>query len=144
MADTLVYVIIGILVLLSFIGFFAYVCCYCNRKQKVPYQRHETDVERGLPWKRQQGIVSGRKLDLHNLSVNDAMLAFTKFIQEKDFEYGQRKQDPFIFVITGRGKHSPDGIPKIKPSVQSYLDKNRYKYTWANPGMVKIDLSSRR
>jgi DNA-nicking Smr family endonuclease len=85
------------------------------------------------------------ELDLHFFRLNEAMTIFKLFLSESIEEYEKShrsKQKRFIEVITGRGKHSPNGIPVIKPAVESYLIKHQYKFTWSNPGKARIDLLS--
>ncbi|XP_059155875.1 uncharacterized protein LOC131940955 [Physella acuta] len=68
------------------------------------------------------------------------------FLGEKLKEYKENNRSEeyrHVDVITGRGLHSKDNIPKIKPAVEEYLDKHKYQYTWkAKGGRVGIDLAS--
>ncbi|XP_059155748.1 uncharacterized protein LOC131940867 [Physella acuta] len=68
----------------------------------------------------------------------------SEFIQQKKQEYIDKNsshENRFISVVTGRGLHSKDGIPKIKPAVEEYLDQHKYKCEWKSEGgMVVIDL----
>uniref|UniRef100_A0A2C9KW24 Smr domain-containing protein n=1 Tax=Biomphalaria glabrata TaxID=6526 RepID=A0A2C9KW24_BIOGL len=86
--------------------------------------------------------------DLHGLSVNEAIFQCDRFLYKKIEEYHDsnfRKADRFAKIITGRGNHSENSVPKIKPSVEKYLEKNNYNYKWkSNGGMVEVDLLSKR
>ena len=39
-----------------------------------------------------------------------------------------RRSPPYVEVITGRGKRSRDGKPRIKPAVIDYLRRKGYRY----------------
>ncbi|KAK0046344.1 smr domain-containing protein C11H11.03c [Biomphalaria pfeifferi] len=86
--------------------------------------------------------------DLHGLSVNEAIFQCDRFLYKKIEEYHDsnfRKADRFAKIITGRGNHSENSVPKIKPSVEKYLEKNNYNYKWkSNGGMVEVNLLSKR
>ncbi|GFO04209.1 nedd4-binding 2 2-like protein [Plakobranchus ocellatus] len=87
--------------------------------------------------------VHGKTIDLHNLYLRDAMLAVESFIEKMEEEYfdgGQNRKDRFIFIITGHGMHSKNGVPVIKPNVENFLKGNSYKYEFVNLGKFKVDL----
>ncbi|XP_059153296.1 uncharacterized protein LOC131939082 [Physella acuta] len=89
-------------------------------------------------------VDSQRTLDLHGMFLREAMRAFLSFLQLCKSEFNAKKDaaTQFISIITGRGLHSKDGVPKIKPAVENYLRKHKYTYIWENPGKVVIDLAS--
>ncbi|KAH9515770.1 hypothetical protein Btru_011965 [Bulinus truncatus] len=93
------------------------------------YRREETDPD--------------KTLDLHGLTVAEAMKEFKTFLNEMRDEYDDNYQgnDQFIYVITGWGCHSHDGIGKIKNAVQGYLDYWDISHEWINnDGLVIIDI----
>ncbi|BFZ15252.1 hypothetical protein BsWGS_18291 [Bradybaena similaris] len=83
------------------------------------------------------------KLDLHNYTLKEAIKIFKTFLRSSISDYQNSnyiRNKRFCLVITGRGKHSTDGVPVIKPAVENYLKTHNYTYNWSNPGMVRIDL----
>ncbi|KAK3789954.1 hypothetical protein RRG08_023677 [Elysia crispata] len=87
----------------------------------------------------------GKTIDLHHLSQQDAFSETVNFLKQKENEYigsGRSRQDRFLTIITGQGKHSKDKIPVLKPMVEEYLTKTKfwYKPVEDNPGRLKIDL----
>ncbi|XP_059153295.1 probable serine/threonine-protein kinase irlF [Physella acuta] len=117
-----------------------------RQRQKKKQKKRDYTASRS-PSTHRAGV-PGKTIDLHNLSVHDAMMAVISFINNKEQEYNDseyRRVDRFLYVITGRGRHSKGGIPKIKPAVEGYLQKHDYTHTWDEPGgMVTIDLLSKR
>ncbi|CAL1542149.1 unnamed protein product [Lymnaea stagnalis] len=105
---------------------------------------NENEVARGPDSRRN----AEKTLDLHNYFLRQAMQAFIKFLKENESIYHKnncREADRYVYIITGRGLHSKDGVPKIKPAVESYLDKHKYKKSWENAGgMVTVDFLSRK
>ncbi|KAH9515771.1 hypothetical protein Btru_011967 [Bulinus truncatus] len=117
-----------------------------SRERNLNKTRHRSNSGDFL---RQRVVTdSDKKIDLHSLSVKDAMYIFRQFLQEMENDYhnsNYRRVDRFIHVITGRGLHSDKGIPKIKPEVQKHLDRYCYDHEWKNNGgLVTIDLLSKR
>uniref|UniRef100_A0A0B7A1B5 Smr domain-containing protein n=1 Tax=Arion vulgaris TaxID=1028688 RepID=A0A0B7A1B5_9EUPU len=86
-----------------------------------------------------------KELDLHKYTLKEAVAVFELFLTVALDDYYETNltQDRFINVITGRGKHSKDGIPVIKLNISDYLVKHSYMHSWPNPGMVRIDLFSK-
>ncbi|KAK0064704.1 trichohyalin [Biomphalaria pfeifferi] len=85
---------------------------------------------------------SKKKFDLRGLYLDPAMALFYAFYHQMKKMYtheGYKEEDRYIYVVTGYGKFSKNGIPKIKPAVQSFLDKNKIRQRWLNPGLVMID-----
>lgn len=62
------------------------------------------------------------ELDLHGLRVWEAKEVTLMFLKQSR-DYFRR-----VRVITGRGLHSIDGTPKIKPEVENLLRNNSYKF----------------
>ncbi|GFS00474.1 ATP-dependent DNA helicase PIF1 [Elysia marginata] len=71
----------------------------------------------------------GNTLDFHHMSVPDAMSETIKYLKLREKEYiesGYRKKHRYLTFITGKGDHSEDGIPKIKPEVKKYLENHGF------------------
>lgn len=85
-------------------------------------------------------------LDLHGYYLDEAMDLFEEFIQEKKDVYdseGCQQQDRYAIVITGRGLHSPDGIPVIRNNVVEFLEDEGYNYSFErnNSGRIRVDFA---
>lgn len=82
------------------------------------------------------------KLDLHMLHVKEAVDALDEFLTEKHSELVKGpKRKVEVYVITGRGIHSPGGVGKIKQAVKKFLLSNKYKFTEINPGLIQVTVS---
>lgn len=67
-------------------------------------------------------------LDLHNLYVPEALQALEIFLGEKLEKLNrENKKSIVIFIITGRGARSNNGLSKIKPAVCRKLASNNIK-----------------
>lgn len=61
-------------------------------------------------------------LDLHGRSRYKAVQELNDILDECS--------EPKLLVITGRGRHSPNGRPVIKPLVDAFLNRNGYWHRW--------------
>uniref|UniRef100_A0A2S2PUE8 NEDD4-binding protein 2 n=2 Tax=Schizaphis graminum TaxID=13262 RepID=A0A2S2PUE8_SCHGA len=81
-------------------------------------------------------------LDLHNLTVSDAIIALDIYLDNhisnlKKPNGGNRGRQ--LTIITGRGKHSPKGIARIKPVVIRRLQDRRLIYLEPEiPGSIMV------
>lgn len=66
-------------------------------------------------------------LDLHQFSVKVALGYVYLFLTTTN-----KRQ---VRIITGKGKHSPNGEPKIKPAVEKFLERNKYDFKEAPNGL---------
>ncbi|KAJ3633566.1 hypothetical protein MTP99_010505 [Tenebrio molitor] len=81
-------------------------------------------------------------IDLHGFYVREAIQVLDVFL---DKEIRSLQNDDFLdkkalMVITGRGKHSVGGVPKIKPAVIDRLKERNLKYAIINPGLLKVHI----
>jgi DNA-nicking Smr family endonuclease len=81
-------------------------------------------------------------IDLHGFYVREAIQVLDVFLDE---EIRSLQNDDFLdkkalMVITGRGKHSVGGVPKIKPAVIDRLKERNLKYAIINPGLLKVHI----
>lgn len=62
-------------------------------------------------------------LDLHFLYVKEAIPALDLFLDRNIhlLRHSKSKQSESLQIITGRGKNSGNGIPKLRPAVQARL-----------------------
>ncbi|XP_066989381.1 uncharacterized protein [Macrobrachium rosenbergii] len=61
-------------------------------------------------------------LDLHKMTVKEAVPLVTGFIDSCRYE------EPKIRIITGRGVHSKDGIPRLKPAIIRIIERYGLEY----------------
>ncbi|CAG9765365.1 unnamed protein product [Ceutorhynchus assimilis] len=82
-------------------------------------------------------------LDLHYLYVKEALPTLDMFLDRNInlLRLSSTKKVEFLQIITGRGKNSKDGKPKIKPAVITRLAKRDIGYQDLNPGLLKIKIT---
>ncbi|KAG4070661.1 hypothetical protein HA402_013581 [Bradysia odoriphaga] len=80
-------------------------------------------------------------LDLHYLHVNEAAECLDIFL---DKHINKLKSQPqtykYIFVITGRGLHSANGISTIKQKVKNRFRERNLTWSEVNPGLLKVKI----
>lgn len=83
-------------------------------------------------------------LDLHFLFVPEAIVQMDDFldnhISQSRFKVGKASKF-FVKIITGRGRHSANGIPKIKPAVINRLEQRGLKFNYLNPGLLQVGVN---
>lgn len=80
-------------------------------------------------------------LDLHYLHSEEALRCMEIFLAEQARKLSTRRQQyKELFIITGRGLHSADGIPIIKHRVKAMLRDLGLRCTELNPGFLKLKL----
>lgn len=80
-------------------------------------------------------------LDLHYLHSEEALRCLEIFLAEHARKLTHRRQQfKELFIITGRGLHSADGIPIIKHRVKAMLRDLGLRCIELNPGFLKIKL----
>lgn len=78
-------------------------------------------------------------LDLHYLHSEEALRCLEIFLAEHARKLRTRQQQyKELFIITGRGLHSADGIPIIKHRVKAMLRDLGLRSVELNPGFLKI------
>lgn len=61
-------------------------------------------------------------LDLHHLFVPEALQALDIFLEEQSRKLGKsNKRSAILYIITGRGARSNNGLSRIKPAVSKRL-----------------------
>ncbi|XP_044267376.1 NEDD4-binding protein 2-like [Tribolium madens] len=82
---------------------------------------------------------SNDTIDFHHLYVKEAVEVLDIFL---DDQIGGLRDDNVktkaLSVITGRGKHSENGVPKIKPAVIERLIVRKLKFSEVNAGHLKV------
>lgn len=83
------------------------------------------------------GRTGTSEIDFHSQSLSEATQILTSRIRN-----ARRDGQDHLHVITGQGKHSHDGEPKLKPHVQNLCSALRLKFVAeSNPGRIRIHLS---
>ncbi|KAH7926710.1 hypothetical protein BV22DRAFT_333267 [Leucogyrophana mollusca] len=77
------------------------------------------------------------QIDLHGLPVSDALEFSLSAIKD-----ARKRGSKQIRFIVGKGLHSPDGLPKIKPALQGYLSSRgiRNEIDPQNDGVLVVYL----
>ncbi|KAK0045912.1 bromodomain-containing protein [Biomphalaria pfeifferi] len=87
-----------------------------------------------------------KTIDLHRYTVREAIFLVMDYLRLKQNDYKNscyNEKHRYINIVTGRGLHSKDGIPRIKLAVNQYLEDKGYNFLWVNAGgMVIVDLAS--
>jgi len=65
-------------------------------------------------------------VDLHGKTLSEAMMLVEKALKNSINEIG---------IITGKGLHSADRQPVLKPNIEAYLNRNGY--WWHHPAKEK-------
>lgn len=71
-------------------------------------------------------LVSTRKLDLHHLYVEEAVLVTAEFINYYELcrDRGQ------LSIVTGRGNHSTSGKSRLTPAIWNMLKNSKKKFSF--------------
>ncbi|XP_042224351.1 uncharacterized protein LOC121868119 [Homarus americanus] len=67
-------------------------------------------------------------LDLHNMTVREATRITNEFLRQSQHGHNMVK------IVTGRGLHTEDGIPKVKPAIATLLNNLDYEFREVHKG----------
>lgn len=82
---------------------------------------------------------SENMLDLHYLHSSEAIQCLDLFLDKQIQKLiSIQKTYAHVYVITGRGKNSVNGIPAIKIRVKGRLRERDLKFSEVNPGLLKV------
>ena len=94
----------------------------------------------GLRW-----LLKGKKqIDLHGLHAQEAKEKVKEFLEkaEKDYKSWITRGERYVYIITGRGKHSENHYPVLKNVATDILNESGFSYkVQAYGGMLEVDLS---
>ncbi len=89
-------------------------------------------------------INESNTLDLHGLHINEAIKIFKEVYTKKRNDLlsnnNKKKKKTYLFIITGCGRHSTNGIARLRPRMVSYLNKNGIRFKEPNIGLLRVDL----
>ncbi|KAF7268929.1 hypothetical protein GWI33_018029 [Rhynchophorus ferrugineus] len=83
-------------------------------------------------------------LNLHYLRLNEAKKLVDEFL-DNHINYLRKNSDKTkheLNIITGRGKHSPGGIPVLRPAIWNYLKKRALKIRLINQGSIRVHITA--
>ena len=85
----------------------------------------------------------GSVLDLHGKTVKEAVGESARWLDRHRTGTGLTGVRR-LTLITGRGLHSPDGVPRIKPEIEKLLKRRkiRFKEESRNPGRLIVFLGA--
>ena len=66
-------------------------------------------------------------LDLHCLHVQEALAALDLFLDKHIAEMSDSEFHRTLYIITGRGLHSRNGIPRVRPAVEGRLKQRNLR-----------------
>uniref|UniRef100_T1P902 Smr domain-containing protein n=1 Tax=Musca domestica TaxID=7370 RepID=T1P902_MUSDO len=82
-------------------------------------------------------------LDLHYFHLLEAMACLDLFLDRHITSLRLASRNyKFVFIITGRGKHSAGGVSVIKSKVKARLEERCLKWSEVNPGLLKVKVFS--
>ncbi|XP_073843125.1 uncharacterized protein [Musca autumnalis] len=82
-------------------------------------------------------------LDLHYLHLLEAMGCLDLFLDRHITSLRLASRNyKYVFIITGRGKHSAGGVSVIKSKVKARLEERCLKWSEVNPGLLKVKVFS--
>ncbi|KAF7268927.1 uncharacterized protein LOC143191166 [Rhynchophorus ferrugineus] len=82
-------------------------------------------------------------LNLHFLRLVEAKTAVDIFLDENinSLRESGSKTKSQLQIITGRGKHSPDGKAVLRPAIQSLLKERGLKFNLLNEGLIAVKIT---
>ncbi|KAH9489027.1 NEDD4-binding protein 2 [Bulinus truncatus] len=81
------------------------------------------------------------ELDLHGMNRHQAVPRVREFLNDQKTKFIQRRGPRWVSVITGRGAHSPGGVPVLRTIVIRYLKQAGFLYRLKNKGgRLHVDL----
>jgi len=117
-------------------GMYAVATYYASESRRYAKLSTEAHKEAALQIVGEKNIRRDeRTIDLHELRVIEALSYLESFITE-NIQDGHT----VIRVITGKGNHSFNGRPRIKPAVITFIKKKKYGFEEINGGMLRVFL----
>lgn len=86
---------------------------------------HGLHVKEALKALRQTLIIKKQSI-IKFVTKNFNLLILLSFIEL--YTNILKKQKTYMYVITGKGSNSENGVPKLRPNVITYLKQNKVKY----------------
>jgi len=87
-------------------------------------------------------LQSYNTIDLHHLHVKEALVALDRFLDNAIMLLNEENTEnqSYLHIITGRGKNSPGGKPKIRPAVMQRLKKRGLRFEMVNAGLLRAKI----
>ncbi|CRK87090.1 CLUMA_CG000858, isoform A [Clunio marinus] len=109
------------------------------QKQKAEEAKHTVaNMIAGIHEKTQS---SNTTVDLHFMNLVEAVIVLDTFL-DKNISRLRAIKKPYedLFIITGRGNHSHNGVANIKNKTKTRLRERSLTSTEANPGLLKVKI----
>jgi len=84
--------------------------------------------------------ISRNKLDLHFLTMGEAIKQLQKFIQAREACIRSANEEMQVEVITGKGNRSTNGLSKLRPAITNWLQQKNYRFSEVNSGSLLVYL----
>ncbi|ORX51154.1 DUF1771-domain-containing protein [Piromyces finnis] len=83
---------------------------------------------------------SDKNLPVHEIDLHGLFVEESKGFVEERIKLCKQKNIDALIVIVGRGNHSIDKIPKIKPAIEELVNTHgiEYKMNEPNPGCISL------
>ncbi|KAK9702926.1 hypothetical protein K7432_010990 [Basidiobolus ranarum] len=91
-----------------------------------------------LIFKEKNSSLPKNELDLHGLHVKEALAV----VEERVNKCKRRKKIDHLTIIVGMGNHSADGVQRLKPAIESWLQQQNLTYSVDKPnrGCLFVEL----
>jgi DNA-nicking Smr family endonuclease len=80
-----------------------------------------------------QRLKHSRTIDLHGLTVKEAMAYTIQFLKKCSWSQGEK-----VEIITGAGRHSEKRRQKIQPALTAHLMQHGYRISVQNEGCLIV------
>ncbi|GFN75085.1 nedd4-binding protein 2-like [Plakobranchus ocellatus] len=120
---------------------------YRQRAKQYKEEEHEANYRAAqfLFDKGSERLDKENTLDLHFYHLDEAIEAVNAAISLKEEEHRSNpsKRSSYLNVVTGRGRNSKGGIPRLKPAIISHLKDRCLLFEERSPGMLRVQLGQR-
>uniref|UniRef100_A0A6B2G227 NEDD4-binding protein 2 (Trinotate prediction) n=1 Tax=Myxobolus squamalis TaxID=59785 RepID=A0A6B2G227_MYXSQ len=90
---------------------------------------------------RYEKALEAATFDLHGFSIKQSLESLKLILNPTNNDLPVITHG-YIDIITGRGAHSSNNNPRIKPSISSFLTKSGIKFSQINPGCFRVNLDN--
>ena len=80
------------------------------------------------------------RIDLHGFKLSESMIIVKKKLEEMENLIKFIKKDMVLMIVTGRGNHSPDHKPILRPNLLRWLKSKKYIVNERDPGALYVIL----
>jgi DNA-nicking Smr family endonuclease len=80
------------------------------------------------------------RIDLHGFKLSESMIIVKKKLEEMENLVKIKKRDILLIIVTGRGNHSPDNKPVLRPNILRFLKSRKYDINERDPGALYVTI----